>query len=222
MIDRTIPIKRFEELNTPRIGVVEIDHLNDTNTTALNLKGFVDSVKANGGYYIARYEASYGTDKKANSKVSNTFIDTNGTTPTTEGTLWNNITQIDSATASRNIYTTATTDLINSYAWDTAIVYIQNFSGDTDYSYQDGKSIKSSLTNTETNGDEVCKINNMASNTSEWTTESCSETNGGRAVICTHRGGYYNYGEQYTTSYRGSGFVGTRDRYSTFRVILYI
>ena len=126
----------YKELATSRTGVAS-EGADGLNTTALNLKGFVDSVKTNGGYYIARYEASYGTDGKANSKVSNSFIDTY-TAPTTEGTLWNYITQIDAATASRNLYEAVTSDLINSYAWDTAIVYIQNFSGDTDYSRQDG------------------------------------------------------------------------------------
>ena len=167
--DEVLIENRFKELATSRTGVAS-SGTDGLNTTALNLKGFVDSVKANGGYYIARYEASYGTDGKANSKVSNSFIDTY-TAPTTEGTLWNYITQIDAATASRNLYEAVTSDLINSYAWDTAIVYIQNFSGDTDYSMQDGKSINSSLTNTGVNGDEVCKINDMASNMREWTTE---------------------------------------------------
>ena len=174
----------FKELTTSRIGVAS-SGTDGLNTTALNLKGFVDSVKANGGYYIARYEASYGTDGKANSKVSNSFIDTY-TAPTTEGTLWNNIIQIDAATASRNLYTTVTSDLINSYAWDTAIVYIQNFSGDTDYSYQTTKN--TSLSNTGTNGDEVCKINDMSSNTLECTTEYSIYISGSNAVPCINRG----------------------------------
>ena len=174
----------FKELTTSRIGVAS-SGTDGLNTTALNLKGFVDSVKANGGYYIARYEASYGTDGKANSKVSNSFIDTY-TAPTTEGTLWNNIIQIDAATASRNLYTTVTSDLINSYAWDTAIVYIQEFSGDTDYSHQNSKN--TSLSNTGTNGDEVCKINDMSSNTLECTTEYSIYISGSNAVPCINRG----------------------------------
>ena len=183
-IDEVLINPSWKELATPRIGVAS-GGANGLNTTALNLKGFVDSVKANGGYYIARYEASYGTDGKANSKVSNSFIDTY-TAPTTEGTLWNNIIQIDAATASRNLYTTVTSDLINSYAWDTAIVYIQNFSGDTDYSYQTTKN--TSLSNTGTNGDEVCKINDMSSNTLECTTEYSIYISGSNAVPCINRG----------------------------------
>ncbi len=184
--DEVLINSRYKELATSRIGTVdESNHLNDTNTTALNLKRFVDSVKTNGGYYIARYEASYGTDGKANSKVSNNFIDTPETAPTTEGTLWNNITQINSATASRGLYTTATTDLMNSYAWNTAIVYIQNFSEDTDYSWQDGVSINSSLSNTGSNGDEVCKINDMGSNCFEWTTEYSNNTSSSYVSPCS-------------------------------------
>lgn len=210
----------YKELTTSRIGTVDTSNrLNDTNTTALNLKGFIDSVKANGGYYIARYEASYGTDGKANSKVSNSYSET--TAPTTEGTLWNNITQIDSATASRNLYTTATTDLINSYAWDTAIVYIQNFSGDADYSYQDGKSINSSLTNTGANGDEVCKINDMASNTCEWTTEYSTYTGSSDVTPCTFMGGHYN-SSGYCASTRSDNLATHSSKNMTFRPTLYM
>ena len=209
----------FKELSTSRTGVASSGK-NGLNTTALNLKGFIDSVNTNGGYYIARYEASYGTDRKANSKVSNTFINTKGTTPTEEGTLWNNITQINAATASRNLYTTATTDLINSYAWDTAIVYIQNFSGDADYSYQNSKN--TSLTNTGANDDEVCKINDIASNPHEWTTEYSTLLSGKTDPCCTTaRGGGYTVG-YYTPCYRK--FYSSTEMAASidFRFILYI
>jgi len=110
----------FSELTTSRNGSVT----GKENATALNLQGFVDSVKANGGYYIARYEASYGTDGKANSKVSDAAT---WAAPTEEGVLWNDVSQIAAKEASVNSYSTVTSDLMNSYAWDTAIVYIQNF-----------------------------------------------------------------------------------------------
>ncbi len=205
----------YKELSISRIGVAS-NGTDGLNTTALNLKGFIDSVKANGGYYIARYEASYGTDKQANSKISNSYSET---APTAEGTLWNNITQINAATASRNLYTTVATDLINSYAWDTAIVYIQNFSGDTDYSYQTTKN--SSLSNTGVNGDEVCKINDMASNTVEWTTEYSNNTNGSYTGRCTDRGGD-SYNKSTYASYRRDGSAAYSSKYIAFRIILYI
>lgn len=215
----------YKELATYRQGGASGDD-NSLNTTALNLKKFVDSVKANGGYYIARYEASYGTDGKANSKTSNTFTNSDAESTTrTEGKLWNYITQIDAAKACYNIYedsyTNATTDLINSYAWDTAIVYIQIFSGDTDYSWQDGPSINSSLTNTGANKDEKCKINDMASNDLEWTTEYSTRINNSYAYPCTSRGGYYDNSDIYT-SYRNNGNATDSNEGYTFRSILYI
>ena len=187
----------FKELATSRIGVASsgFDGLNTTSRgkqkedgTYEGIKSFIDSVKANGGYYIARYEASYGTDGKANSKVSSSYSAT--TAPTKEGTLWNFVTQLSAATASRGLYNTATTDLVNSYAWDTAIIYIQNFSGDADYSYQSSKN--TSLSNTGKNGDEMCKINDMASNTLEWTTEYVNYKENSRVCPCAPRGGLLN------------------------------
>ena len=206
----------YKELAISRTGVSS-SGTNGLNTTALNLKEFIDSVKANGGYYIARYEASYGTDGKANSKVSSSYSAT--TAPTKEGTLWNFVTQLSAATASRGLYNTATTDLVNSYAWDTAIIYIQNFSGDADYSYQSSKN--TSLSNTGKNGDEMCKINDMASNTREWTTEYSNNILNSMANPCNIRGGY-SYSSNSYTSYRDYNYASSTSIYYTFRTTLYM
>ncbi len=205
----------YKEVSISRTGVAS-SGTDGLNTTALNLKGFVDSVKANGGYYIARYEASYGTDGKANSKVSNTKAIS---TPNKEGQLWNCISQINAATASRNLYNTVNSDLINSYAWDTAIVYIQNFSGDTDYSKQN--SSNTSLENTGVNSDEKCKINDMASNTREWTTEYCTYTGSSDASPCAFRGGYCSSSSIYT-DYRNSSNATSINPSISFRCALYM
>ena len=216
----------FKELTTYREGVVSngLDGLNTTSRgkqkadgTYEGIKSFIDSVKANGGYYIARYEASYGIDKKVNSKVSSSYSTT--TAPTKEGALWNFITQIDAATASRELYTTATTDLMNSYAWDTALVYIQEFSEDTDYSYQNSKNTV--LSNTGKNGDEICKINDMASNTREWTTEYSNNILNSMANPCNIRGGY-SYSSNSYTSYRDYNYASSTSIYYTFRTTLYM
>ena len=209
--------KRYKELSTSRAGAAS-NGTDGLNTTALNLKGFVDSVKANGGYYIARYEASYGTDGKANSKVSDSYT-TSSSTPNKEGQLWNNITQIDAATASRNLYTGVNSDLINSYAWDTAIVYIQNFSGDTDYSKR--TSLNRDLANTGANSDEKCKINDMASNTYEWTTEYCTITDSSYAYPCTVRGGYFS-SSSYCTDGRNYSSAANSVHRMSFRCALYM
>ena len=73
--------------------------------------------------------------------------------------------------------------------------------GRTNYANQDGYSINNNLTNTGTGQDEVCKINDMASNIREWTTEYSSNTFSSFASPCTNRGGYY-YNSYYYTAFR--------------------
>ena len=83
----------------------------------------------------------------------------------TAGTLWNFITELDASKVSINTYskenTTVKSDLMNSYAWDTAIVFIQE-AGHANYANK--KDGNGTLKNTGATGDEVCKINDMASN----------------------------------------------------------
>ena len=188
----------FKELIEYRVGVAS-DGLDGLNATAKDLKGFIDSVDANGGYYIGRYEASYASGAKdettvenyaqckAASKISNGYsVLSMSYTP---GTLWNRITQLEASKVAINTYagsSSVKSDLINSYAWDTAIVYIQE-AGNSNYANQ--KSKNTSLANTGTNDDKVCNINDMGSNLREWTTEYSSIT-GGNARPCTFRGGY--------------------------------
>ena len=150
---------------------------NGLNAIAKDLAGFVDSVRNNGGYYLARYEASYGSgtsvaDYKPLSKVSTGIPRTSSSIALTQGMLWNYITQLDAAKISRNMYNSDSSvgvgsDLVNSYAWDTAIVFIQAM-GNSNYS---NKNIVGSIVNTGTTGDKVCNIYDMASNCREWSTE---------------------------------------------------
>ena len=186
------------------------------NIVAKDINTFKTSVAEHGGYYIARYEASYGVDGKPNSKVSTSY---NSSAPTVEGQLWNKITQPNAATACRGMYDSsygATSDLMNSYAWDTAIIFIQKYSGDSDYSKQ--TSLNATLANTGENGDEKCHIHDMASNCAEWTTETCSTT----SQPCVYQGGSsYSSGDNYT-SYRGNGSTSNNGNYGSFRPILYL
>lgn len=212
----------YKELVTPRTGLVDnSDRLKDLNTTSLDLKEFIDSVKKNGGFYIARYEASYGIDKKANSKISDGTPARSSLTQKTEGMLWNYISQIDAATASRGIYTNKKykTDLVNSYAWDTAICYIQKFSENLSYSKENSKN--SAIKNTGIIGDEICKINDMASNIIEWTTEYSTSISDKYASPCVARGGIYSYIGNYTSSRYDHLTVNTNNKVG-FRIILYI
>ena len=183
---------------TPGVASTGKDGL---NATAKDLKGFIGSASSNGGYYIGRYEASYASgsstaDYKAASKISNGYSD--AVMSYTPGTLWNCITQLNASKVAINTYAgnaSVKSDLINSYAWDTAIVYIQE-AGNSNYANQ--KSKNNSLANTGTNNDEVCKINDMASNIIEWTTEYSSLTYSNKAYPCTIIGGTYYVSITYT------------------------
>ena len=194
------------------------------NATAKDLKGFIDSVSSNGGYYIGRYEASYASgsstaDYKAASKIS-TGKSTSSMSYKT-GTLWNHITQLNASKVAINTYAgnaSVKSDLINSYAWDTAIVYIQE-AGNTNYANQTSKN--SSLANTGTNSDEVCKINDMASNIREWTTEYSSNTNSNIALPCISRGGPYSISYLYT-AYRSNASATFSNDVIGFRLSLYL
>ena len=89
-----------------------------------------------------------------------------------------------------------TSDLINSYAWDTAIMFIENFSDNSSYASQ--KSVNTStdgLANKGTDADEISNIYDMASNCNEWSTETSSYSIG----PCTGRGGYYIDSDIYTS-----------------------
>ena len=216
---------RYSELSEYREGTASYDE-NGLNATAYELEAWVNSVKANGGYYIGRYEASYASgsstsDYKAASKESTDFSE--DSMSYSSGTLWNNITQLDASKVAINTYKNSSngvrSDLMNSYAWDTAIVYIQE-AGITNYANQSSKNI--SLANTGTNNDEVCKINDMASNCAEWTTEYSSGTsNFGEAIPCVYRGGYY-LPSDLCAAYRILDYATYGEHYHSFRLSLYL
>lgn len=94
-----------------------------TNAIAKDIGTFANSAVTNRGYYIARNSEN---DFKLQQEVSN---------------------------LSRNMYTSNnfTSDLVNSYAWDTAIIFIQTFGGRENYAYEGLNS-----------GDEFCNIIGMS------------------------------------------------------------
>ena len=225
----------YYELNGSRPSN-ELKDKTGTNTTAKNLKEFIEKTETNKGFYIARYEASYGsgynssgTDtatKFGNAKPLSKVSTANSTSSMsyTVGTLWNYITQPQAALVSQNMYKNdkyVESDLINSYAWDTAIVYIQAM-GNSNYANANKNTTgNTSLMNTGSTGDEKCKIFDMAGNELEWTTEYSTYTESSRACPCTYRGGYYNH-SLYCTSGRHSNDATTSSKDYSFRPLLYV
>ena len=208
-----------------RDGIVdESNHKNDLNASANDLGAWIDSVKQNGGYYIGRYEASYASGSSVDNYKAATKVSEHNSTSSMSynpGTLWNFITQLEASKVAINTYKdsiSVKSDLMNSYAWDTAIVYIQEC-GNTNYANQNSKN--NELADTGSNNDEVCKINDMASNIVEWTTEYSSSVSGSSAWPCNARGGYYSVSTNYTAARYAS--LATLSLYSNgFRLSLYM
>ena len=184
---------------------------NKGNTVAKNITNFKNSVAANGGYYIGRYEARTET---ARSAAGNAL-----TQITEKGTenVYNYVTQLQASQLSQNMYNSNkfTSDLMNSYAWDTAIVFIQNCGTNAKYSRQN--SLNTSLLQTGTTEDIQCNIYDMASNIREWTTETSDISSG----PCAYRGGGYNHSSIYTSS-RNNGYTSSSGDYVGFRPLLYL
>ena len=197
----------------------ELEESNKGNTVAKSISDFKTSVLKNGGYYIGRYEARTATARNAAGNAL-TQITEKGTE-----NVYNYVTQLQAAQLSQNMYNSDkfTSDLMNSYAWDTATVFIQNCGTNAKYSRQN--SLNTSLAQTGTNSltdtskiDVQCNIYDMASNICEWTTETSNFSSG----PCALRGGVYDGGSSFYTSYR----FHTETSYSRvvvgFRPLLYL
>jgi len=187
------------------------------NTVAKNIVNFTNSVKANGGYYIGRYEARTTTARTASGNAL-TQITEKGTDQ-----VYNYVTQKQAAEQAQGIYTSNnfTSDLMNSYAWDTAITFIQNCTDKTNYANQN--SLNKSLSQTGTTNDNPCNIFDMASNVREWTTETSSRSSGPSLseAPCAYRGGLYG-NSRYYTSYRGDTGLSDSSNIIGFRPLLYL
>ena len=180
------------------------------NTIAKNITKFKNSVATNGGYYIGRYEARTATARNAAGNAL-TQITEKGTE-----NVYNYVTQLQAAQLSQNMYTSDkfTSDLMNSYAWDTATVFIQNCGTNAKYSRQN--SLNKALAQTGTTTDMQCNIYDMASNVLEWTTETSRDS----SKACVYRGGSCN-GSGYYTSYRNNNPTSYSDVSFGFRPLLY-
>ena len=207
----------YKELSVFRAGNSATDSTAQ-NATARNLEEFISTTLANGGYYIARFEAS-GTASKVTSKYDQTVL--------------RNITQPNAAKAAREMYgeikennkLVYASDLVNSYAWDTAIIFIQTYSTGEDASSYASQNKSTSFAKTGKNNDKYCNIWDMSGNAYEWTTEYSTYSFNSNVYPCVSRGGYYvtdGGGARNYTSYRGDdGTTLSISRYS-LRSLLYV
>ena len=189
------------------------------NTTAKNLTEFKKSVSQNKGYYIGRHEARDGEARAPRYGGSGTA---SHVTCTPNNYVYTFVTQVEAARLSRNMYKDEVvhSDLLNSYAWDTALVFIQNFGKDEGYLQSCGtvaQTLDKGSVNTSYE-DVECNIYDLPGNEMEWTTETV--VNNGEDC-CLFRGGYYyNSGSLATVGERSwPGDIATN---GSFRPILYI
>ena len=219
LINEEISYQEYSTRSNPD-GIVSISGV---NAIAKNLAEFVDSIKKYRGYYLARYEASYGSgtsivDYKPLSKVSTSTTFSQSTI----GSLWHGVNQIDAAKISRNMYSSdnnvgVESDLINSYAYDTAIVFVQ-YMGNANYSNK--TTSNTTILNTGLTNDKVCNIYDLGVNCFEWTTEYSVST-GSSIFPCVYRGGMY-FQNIHFSSDRGVNYANANYANFGFRVVTYI
>ena len=91
--------------------------------------------------------------------------------------------------------------------------------GNTNYANKG--SVNNSIGNTGTIGDEVCNINDMASNCREWTTENSRFENRNGTFPCIHRGGR-SRADHVSPAIRSNRQAGYQDSDTSFRVVIYV
>ena len=198
------------------------------NTHAKDIEDFKNKVtNTTHGYYIGRYEAR---DKVATAERTDSDNEKNQLVCTANKYVYNYITQPKAAELSRGMYSDSNfeSDLMNSYAWDTAIVFLQKFDNRANKAslkpYSRQNRLNTSFAGQGTNNlsdaskqDVICNVYDMASNCWEWTTETCSYSNG----YCTYCGGNYRYRSNYTSS-RLHSYPNKREEKTSFRSLLYM
>ena len=215
------------------------------NAIALSIENFKTSVEENGGYYIARYEAGVTSNTAFSAEdMLDEWTAPNDTWTAYDGDssdiviksgekVWNYVTQKKASELCINLktsngYTDVTSDLVNSYAWDTAIVFIQKCGTDNNYANQLGTSTtpdnpsnlgeaKLAQGNGKDKADTQCNIYDMAGNCVEWTTETSSVSDS----PCVNRGGFYVHGNL-CTSDRFFAVPTSANVYGAFRPLLYL
>ena len=159
---------------------------------------YEDKVATNGGFYVGRYEATYGASG-ALSKAG-TSTRTSDSTTLTEGMLWNYISQTDALSTAKGYNTSLNSSLLTGASWDRTLGWIYETGNKTasqivmdskDWGNYNDDTFSETTSLINTGAFEQTKANNiydLAGNVAEWTTEAIYTS--GRV----DRGGSYDNG----------------------------
>ncbi len=200
------------------------------------------SVEKNKGYYIGRYETGdkESTEAKtpafrtSSSSTSNTITVKAGQAPYNY-TSYTDAKSLAEGFSAKQGYTSVKSKLVSSYAWDTAIAFIQKTNSDYGSSTEEGNYYGKTFDYTDITGVSKTKAKNtstliptgqttavnniydMGGNVDEWTTETYSNT----SYSCTSRGGGYINGSTNPAGYRNN-FSDKAYAYVAFRITLFL
>ena len=170
----------------------------------------------NGGFYIGRYEQGTGNVCKYNQ------------------TPYVNVTRDTAKKQAEAMYSgknnNVVSELISSYAWDTALNFICQINSagytlattTTSSSYGNLNTGSKKNTGVDTN-DKYSNIHDLLGNCLEWTTEYSSNMAGSYAYPCVSRGGtYFQGGRYFYAALRIYGYTSDSAPHLSFRVQLYV
>ena len=170
---------------------------------------FKTSANTNEGFYVGRYESRTVNARNSSDDELKTL------TVKKSDNIYNYVTQRQAKEQSKSMYSSAIkSDLINSYAWDTTVLFLQTFGDNDKYSRQNSTTSEYLINGTD--DDKQCNVYDMAGNIREWTTEECSDLE----YPCTNRGGIANNSNLYTSN-RFSSSSTASVAHIGFRTILY-
>ena len=180
-------------------------------------KGLVNSVAKNYGFYISRYEASKADFDGI--MVSGSFLDVEP---------WNNVNYSEAKKAAELFteifgYNDVKSALINSYAWDTTLKWLNQTEKSYSTSLEYGNYSEEIMTCGENETDCINNIYDMAGNLKEWTTElndsNKNEEDENDFTSRVIRGGSCN--QKKSASSQITYSEDASDEYWGFRIILY-
>ena len=200
---------------------------NENSVAKEQIGAFKTSATTNKGFYIGKYEAGTETERTLDAQLTKPLVQANK-----YPYIW--ITSDEAKQQAEAMYNGnefVTSELISSYAWDTALNFICQTNEEgyllattTDDAYGNINKGYSNTNRTQTgeySADNYSNINDLLGNCSEKTTEYSSYTSYGHSYPCVGRESSYSSSNNFAAR-RGSGDPTGRSATGSFRIQLYV